>query len=166
MTAKPLILIDTREQSPLIFENCQTEPATLTTGDYGLKGCEHSWVVERKELNDLIGSLTQSRDRFLRELQRMKAYPFRRLLIEGTRSDIESHRYRSRATPQSILGSLATIEIRYNLPVVFADTRRRAAELIEGWAKYYYTEQVKHARSILALTESEISHKAIEEVIL
>ena len=149
----PTILIDTREQLPLRFKHYPTEAATLATGDYSVKGFENSWTAERKSIPDLIGSLTKGRPRFMRELQRMKAYPFRRLLIEGKREDIENHNYRSRATPQSILGSLAAFEIRFNVPVVFAETRSRAAKLIETWSYYFLREKMKEAESILKLTQ-------------
>ena len=161
---KPIIAIDTRERLPLRFKHYPTEAATLATGDYSVKGFENSWTTERKSIPDLIGSLTHGRDRFMRELQRMKAYPFRRLLIEGKREDIESHNYRSRATPQSILGSLAAIEIRYNLPIVYAESRLKAAQLIEQWAFYYLREKIKQAQSIIALTEPQTVQDAPEEV--
>jgi len=37
-TPTPTIIIDTREQTPLLFANLTTERATLATGDYSVKG--------------------------------------------------------------------------------------------------------------------------------
>ncbi len=66
---------------------------------------------------DLVGSLTSGRDRFTRELERMRGYSFRRLLIIGSRREIEEHVYRSKARPAAILGSLWTFEVRSPLPI-------------------------------------------------
>ncbi len=164
MKIKPIMLVDSREQSPLMFENYASEPATLTTGDYSLKGMESLFSVERKSISDLTGSLTQGRERFTRELERLRGYEFRRLLIIGTRQQIQNHDYRSRAAPAAVLGSLNALEVRFNIPVVFAGTRIHAAELIEQWAFYYLREQVKHAQSIIALTDPQASHKEENEV--
>ena len=160
----PVILVDTREKAPLHFEHYQTEAATLTTGDYSIKGMESAFSIERKSTPDLIASLTRDRDRFTRELERLRGYRFKRLLIEGTIDQIRMHDYRSLATPAAVLGSLNALEVRFNIPVVFAGTRIHAAELIEQWAFYYLREQVKHAQSIIALTDPQASHKEENEV--
>ena len=62
------ILIDTREQLPLDFARYEVdvERATLATADYSLQGLETIVGVERKSESDLLGSLTQGRDRFER----------------------------------------------------------------------------------------------------
>ena len=164
MKIKPIMLVDSREQSPLMFENYASEPATLTTGDYSLKGMESLFSVERKSISDLTGSLTQGRERFTRELERLRGYEFRRLLIIGTRQQIQNHDYRSRAAPASILGSLNTFEIRYSIPVVFVESRSKAVEQVEIWARYYFAEQIKHAQNIIALTDPQASHKEENEV--
>jgi DNA excision repair protein ERCC-4 len=132
----PVILIDSREQTPLPFTRLRAERATLLTGDYSVKGLERSFSVERKSLDDLAGSLTAGRDRFTREMERLRGYEFRRLLIVGTRAQVEAHAYTSRATPAAILGSLAAWEIRYSVPVVFAPTPEAAAVEVERWAWY------------------------------
>jgi len=156
---KPTIVIDTREQNPLVFENCLTEPATLTTGDYSIKHLDTLFSVERKSVSDLTSSLTQGRERFIREMLRLRSYEFRRLLIIGTRQQIQDHDYRSRAAPNAILGSLNTFEIRYSIPVVFIKSRSKAAEQVEIWARYYFSEKIKQAQSIIALTDPQASHK-------
>jgi hypothetical protein len=47
----------------------------------------------------------------------MRGYSFRRLLIIGSRREIEEHVYRSKARPAAILGSLWTFEVRSPLPI-------------------------------------------------
>ena len=99
-------LIDTREQLPLDLTPLRTEPATLPTGDYSLKGLEHHVCIERKSLDDLLGCVGRDRERFERELQRMLAYPVRVLLVESTWADIELGQWRSKVTSSQAMGSL------------------------------------------------------------
>ena len=146
---KPVIIIDTREQTPLHFVNCPNEGATLATGDYSLKGFENEFTIERKSLDDLASSVTHDRQRFERELVRMRGYAFRRLLIIGALADIEAHNYRSQAKPKAILASLTAFEIRYSLPVTYCATATDAALQVERWAYYYLREQVKAAAEIV-----------------
>lgn len=71
------IAVDTREQAPYRFAGEPVASATLAAGDYSLAGLEHLIAVERKELGDLVGCMTHDRDRFKRELQRLRAYRYR-----------------------------------------------------------------------------------------
>jgi len=60
------ILIDTREQTPILFENSMVKK--LDYGDYTLED-DTSVVIERKSLGDFIGTLSKGYDRFIREIQ-------------------------------------------------------------------------------------------------
>ncbi len=136
----PTIVIDSREQSPLVFKNLPTQPGTLATGDYSIEGAEELFSIERKSIPDLISSCTTERARFERELHRLRGIRFARLLIIGSASDIQAHRYQSNASPKAILHSLWTFEARYNVPVVFAPDIDRAAVLVERWAFWFARE--------------------------
>lgn len=144
----PTILIDSREQTPLTFTNFHTEVATLSTGDYTAKGLEDIITVERKSIQDLVGSLTSNRERFQREIQRMLAYRSRTLLIIGDGSDpqqdIRNGAYRSQAKPQSILASLASIEAK-GVSIKFASTPEAAARWVEHLAWYAWQHQQRAA---------------------
>lgn len=130
-----VILVDTREQRPLEFETYPTEVVTLPVGDYGLKGFSDwtnpQFIVERKSLGDLIGSLTAGRERFMKECEKMRQFRFRAILVEARRIEIEQGEYRSEAKPQSILGSLSSLEVRSGIHVIFAGDRTRAAAEVE-----------------------------------
>ncbi len=141
----PIIIADTREQAPLTFRHFASVTATLRTGDYSIQGFENRFTVERKSISDLVGSVTHDRARFERELARMRPYDFKRLLIVGSLEDIRGHRYRSQATPKSVLASVYAFEIRYDMPAVFSPTPADAAELIEAWGYYFLREQAKRA---------------------
>ena len=148
-TPTPTIIVDTREQTPLPFANLPTERRTLATGDYSILGFERDFSVERKSVADLVQSLTRERDRFSRELQRMRAFDFRRLLVVGTLADLEEHRYRSLANPKAIIGSLCAFEVRFDVPVCFRETPEAAAVQVERWATYFLREQLHAAADTL-----------------
>ena len=150
-TPQPIVLVDSREQTPLPFAHFPTERATLATGDYSVKGFERDFCTERKTTEDLVQSLTHGRDRFSRELQRMRGYSFRRLLIVGTLADIEAHRYRSLANPKAVVGSLFAFEARFDVPVYFCATPATAATQIERWAFYFLRERLNAASETLRL---------------
>lgn len=133
----PSIIIDTREKTPLEFQHLNAVRGTLTTGDYSIKGFTNSFMVERKSMADLVGSLTQGRERFFRELERMRGAKFARLLIIGTKGEFdEVMRYR-RVNEESIIGSLAWVEANV-APVARAASTYKAAQMVERWACYFY----------------------------
>lgn len=134
------LVIDNREQTPLQFEELCSTRGSLYSGDYSILGLEHRWAVERKSIADLVGSVTFERERFERELHRLRGYDFKRLLIVGTIDDIKSHNYRSKANPNSVIGSIEAFEIRYDIPVVWGGDVITSSKLIEGWAKRYCAE--------------------------
>ena len=136
----PLIIIDSREQTPLAFEHFPSRCGTLQSGDYSLAGHEGRFTVERKSVTDLIGSLTAGRDRFERECHRLRGYDFARLLIVGHPDELPFYLARRKTTSKAILGSLAAFEVRYRLPVVWEPSEKRAAVQIEKWAWYFYRE--------------------------
>lgn len=89
------IVIDTREQHPWMFENITvkrnkqdkmlvvgTVRGKLKTGDYSIKGYENQLAVERKSPEDLINTVAHSRDRFIRELERLNEMEWGCVLVE------------------------------------------------------------------------------------
>jgi ERCC4-type nuclease len=146
---RPVIVVDCREQEPLIFSRLQSVRGTLYSGDYSVQGLEESFAVERKSLDDIANCcLSSNRDRFEHELHRLRGYQFKRLVIVGTRGEIEVQRYHSRIAPKAVLATLSAFEVRYDLPVVFAGTPEAAAREIERWAVYFSREVLKLAHSL------------------
>lgn len=136
----PTIIVDNREKLALSFPSFPSKSARLISGDYSIAGSELDFTVERKTLDDLVSSLTQNRERFTREMERLRGYRFKRLLVIGTEEQIAKGNYFSKANPKAILGSLRTFEARYDVPVTFEPAPARAARRIEIWVHYYYRE--------------------------
>lgn len=141
---EPVILIDSREQSPLSFQRLQSRTGTLTSGDYSVVGLESLFAVERKTISDLLSCcIGENRQRFERELHRLRGFRFKRLVIVGSERQIMAGDYRSNIKPQAVIGTLRAFEVRYDMPVVFCDTAEAAANRIESWAFYYAREAVE-----------------------
>ena len=147
MKADFIILADSREQCPLVFPPGQAvELGTLQTGDYSIKGLQELCTVERKSLCDCIGSISTDRERFVRELQRLRAYRCRALVIEANMNDILEHRYRSNMQPEAVIGSLAAFQIRYELPIVFCGDATGAARYTLAILRNFHKQCFEFAR--------------------
>jgi hypothetical protein len=144
----PTILVDTREKRPLPF-TFPTASASLPTGDYSIAGLDHEFAVERKTIADLFSSLTHGRDRFMREIQRLRAFTFPRLLVIGTQQNVEDARQHSQGiNPKAILNSLHAIEAK-GVPVVFTPSPGDASVMVERWAFWFARESLKTSNAIL-----------------
>lgn len=151
--SRPIIEIDSREQTPLVFTRLQSiSGATLPEGDYRIAGVT-DFVVERKGSLDELASccIGRNRDRFERELFRLRPYRFKRLLIVGAgcEQSILRHPYRSAINPRCVLGSLFAWQARFDLPYVLVPTPEIAARFIETWSMYHVRETVQSANGLL-----------------
>lgn len=66
------IIVDTREQDPFIFPQDDVEVSKLDFGDYYAPQTSGSLYVERKSLNDLLGTIGKDRVRFEKEIDRAR----------------------------------------------------------------------------------------------
>jgi len=112
-----VLLIDTREQSPLFVpkppKDLLIKRTTLPSGDYSCLNWESSIAFERKTIEDLCGCLGKDRDRFRRELDRLCAYERKYLIIEAYEHDLLRYHEFSQMEPNAIRGSLVAIELKY-----------------------------------------------------
>lgn len=150
--AQPIIEIDSREQTPLVFTRLQSVRATLSEGDYGIAGVPDFRVERKGSLDELASDCVgHARDRFEKELFRLRPYRFKRLLIVGATcdEDILTYQYRSAINPKCILGSLLTWQARFDLPYVLVLSPEKAARLISSWAFYHCREVAQSANGLL-----------------
>ncbi len=80
------ITIDTREQSPWHFDptRVRVHRGTLRTGDYAVTG-DAAFAIERKSLNDFLGTIGHGWQRFQREVYRAHACGFHLPIIVEAR---------------------------------------------------------------------------------
>lgn len=122
-------IIDSREQRPADLAPLQTVAGSLTTGDYSLAGCEHLVAIERKSLPDLVQCVGRERERFDREIERMRGYECKALVVESDWPEIELGGWRGQVKSNQVVGSLlgwATMGI----PLVMAGNHQRAGQFI------------------------------------
>ncbi len=129
---KPIIIIDTREQLPFEFSNTvDVQSAPLDAGDYSVAGMTASVAIERKSLSDFVGSITAGRERFWNCCDRMSRLDFACIVVECSMDDVLTSNYRSKARPQSVIGSALAIHVDFGIPVIWAGNRTNAANITE-----------------------------------
>jgi ERCC4-type nuclease len=139
-TPLPVAIIDTREQNPLSFRRFRgwfsaIEERALPLGDYSVEGMEHSCVVERKDLADLISSFTSNRAVFINRLRRMSDRPHSLLVITASLREIKSEYPYRCANPNRITQSLIAVLAGLRLPFICTETHELGEEIV---ASYLY----------------------------
>lgn len=134
-----IIVIDSREQTPFEFgDGVQTVPGSLETGDYSIQGCTDLISVERKSLPDLVGCIGQGRERFERELRRLRGYTYKAVIIEATLKQCMAGKWRGKITPSQLLGSIASWRVKYKIDFIYAgDAESAAQETLRILRKFY-----------------------------
>ncbi len=124
------IIVDTREQRPWTFEGERPAftltRAKLESGDYSVAGFERRIAIERKSIDDFCGTVLNDRPRFYAELERLRAYDFRAVIVEASVREIMAGRYTSMASPASVLGFVAEVTVAQSVPVYLSGTRAEA----------------------------------------
>lgn len=129
-----MLLVDSREQRPLLFPDDEVRVVTLATGDYSImcNGVDFRDRVacERKSLSDLFGTVGSGRARFEKEIQRLAALERAAIVIEATMQDVIAGAPFSQMNPRSVMGSLLSWYARYGIAPIFAGSRELAAATV------------------------------------
>lgn len=99
-------------------------------------------AIERKSIPDLLRSISQERERFMRELARLRSYTTRALLIVGTRAEMKATLDKRGLHLEAVKGTLATIAALY-CPILYAATPQEAAVWVESLAWYIWRDMRK-----------------------
>ena len=128
------IAIDSREQAPWHFppDKAVVSRRTLPTGDYALvlgDETDIGFAVERKSLDDFVGTISTGAERFAREIERMDGWPCRVVVVEGQDTDIVQHRYNHPAvSPAFVTAEIVRLAWR-GVHVYLAADAARAAQV-------------------------------------
>lgn len=127
------VVVDTREQQPYGFDPVRfaVQRCALPAGDYSIAGLELEVAIERKSLNDFVGTVIKDWDRFQAELQKLQRYHFAAVIVEASPQDVMDHQYTSQAAPTSILGRAISIHADFGIPVLWLANR----QLAKHWAE-------------------------------
>ncbi|MDD3437614.1 MAG: ERCC4 domain-containing protein [Candidatus Gastranaerophilales bacterium] len=122
---------------------------SLTTADYsamiGDMTLEHDILTERKaNIDEIAGNFTVDRKRFENEFLRAKAEGCKVFLIieNCSWSDILLHNYRSKLLPKSLIASLLSWQVRYNISIIFCKPSE-TGQIIYGILYYAAREALK-----------------------
>ena len=148
------IIVDTREQvnghvtSLFDKKKIPYKVRKLDTGDYSAMiedmTLEQDIVIERKHnLDEICGNFTVNRERFEREMLRAKAIGIKMFLIieNATWSDVYLGNYRSKLDPKSLIASLMSWQVRYNLTIIFCEPEN-TGKLIFSLLYFYARERL------------------------
>jgi ERCC4-type nuclease len=139
------IIKDTREKQGYTFAASRTKyhfckgmvNRKLDTGDYSIEGLEDKICIERKaSVVELANNVGVSRKRFEAEIERMKAFPHKFLVLEFSLTDLMDFPEGSdvpdreiknlRITNKYMLRFLMELQINHNVNVIFCDSKKNA----------------------------------------
>ncbi len=131
------VIVDTREQVPWTFESqgISTVRGRLEAGDYSISGLERRVSIERKSLDDWIGTVMRDRARFYRELSTLRSYDFRCVIVEAGVREIMAGSYKSSVRPDAVMGFVAEVTVAQAVPVYLAGSRAEAQILAGAFLK-------------------------------
>ena len=141
--AEPLTIItDSREQRELVFSRFKgvaTIRQGLKTGDYSIAGFQNSYCIERKSVEDLVSTLIGGHERFLRELDRMRDFDEKYILVEHTPTILfnycRNHGWQRKF--DTIIQSLLAYACHYDVRVRFCKDREDMAQYIVKKSREY-----------------------------
>lgn len=149
MTTKLTIITDTREQTELDFtgfRGVESVRSGLKTGDYSVQGHEDEICFERKSVPDLVSTLIGGHERFLREMDRMKDFQVKYILVEHTAGTV--YRYCERHGWEykfdTIMQSLLAYAYHYQVRVRFCKDRDDMTRYIVAKSKEFLKEKEKN----------------------
>src|SRR5438309_2058806 len=125
----------------------------LKLGDYSIAGLEDVCVVERKDLPDLVHSLTVDRDVFVRRLRLMSRYRHRLPEIAAALSEVKSP-YAYAGNPNRIAQSLIAMLAGLQVPFLCAETHEPGEEFLASYLYqvhlYYLLARNQRLRQVLS----------------
>ena len=144
------IAVDFREQHPFAFEGYPVEvtPATLATADYSLVGFTDRIGIERKSLPDLVACLGVERDRFQRELARLRGYDCAAVVVEATADDLRAGHFRAKLNPEAAWQSVLAFAQRYRIPFFWSDSRADAEETTFHLLRHYQHDRMRELKAL------------------
>ncbi len=145
------IIVDKREKnnlvlSELVSEKAEVETKMLEVADYLIGDV----AIERKTVNDFISSMINKR--LLRQLEGLRQYPKRILMIEGLDEHSLYDDENGGIHANAIRGMILSCILSFNVPVIFTKDYKDSAKFLIVLAKRF--EKSNTAPSIRAKRSS------------
>lgn len=126
----PRIIVDSREKQPWVLKNYIMCKKALQTGDYTFEGFENIFAIERKRsFGEFIYNISGvDRERFRRELNRLKKIIHSFIVIEDSIDSIKQHLdklpLRVKIDEYSVYYWLMYIQVVYGIPVIITGANK------------------------------------------
>lgn len=148
-TALLPIVTDSREQRPFAFHGrpVTVTVGTLEAGDYSLAGFERRVAVERKALEDLVACLGRERERFERELVRLRGWEVAAVVVEAPVVALRTGRYLSGLNPSAAWQSIIALSTRWRIPFFFCTGREDAEGVTFDVLRHFARERWRELRA-------------------
>ena len=159
------IVVDSREQAPFTFSGLpvEVEVAALEAGDYSVRGFERKVAVERKELQDLVGCLSGDRERFERELARLRGYDAAAVVVEASVVALRTGRYLGRLDAGAAWQSVLAFTMRYRVPFIFCADRADAEGVTFDLLRHYARDRWRELQVLGAIRTVSNSGQMVAE---
>ena len=161
---KYTVIKDTREQDGWFFspyDRCSgMEVSTMKTGDYTIKGYEDLVCVERKgSVTEIATNLGKKKKAFQAEMERMKAFDFRFILLEFSASDVIDYPFSLLTPEERVLYDYYEIKDIRNFFRLYEDIYKKPAESfsLPNFKRFDVVEQTKITGKYLIKSLMEIS---------
>jgi len=163
---KYTVIKDTREQDGWFFspyDRCSgMEVSTMKTGDYTIKGYEDLVCVERKgSVTEIATNLGKKKKTFQAEMERMKAFDFRFILLELSASDVLDYPLSLLSEQEKLLYDYYCIKDVRSFFQLYEDIYGKPAESfnLPKFKRFDVVEQTKITGRYLMKSLMEISIK-------
>ena len=163
---KYTVIKDTREQDGWFFspyDRCSgMEVSTMKTGDYTIKGYEDLVCVERKgSVTEIATNLGKKKKTFQAEMERMKAFDFRFILLEFSASDVLDYPLSLLSEQEKLLYDYYCIKDVRSFFQLYEDIYGKPAESfnLPKFKRFDVVEQTKITGKYLMKSLMEISIK-------
>jgi len=150
MTAMLPIVRDSREQAPFIFSGypVTVKIGTLASADYSLHGFTDRIGIERKSLADLVGCLGTDRERFQRELARLRGYDAAAVVVEAPAHALRSGQYLGRLDAGAAWQSVLAFTMRYRIPFIWCQDRADAEAVTFDLLRHYARDRWRELQAL------------------
>jgi ERCC4-type nuclease len=133
-----VVIVDTREQKPWLFEHQAKANHKLDTGDYSIEGLESILAIERKRnVAEVANNITEKR--FKDVVDRLSKIKHSYILLEFNLEDVMKYPIGSdipkrlwdkiRVSPAFIIKHLIDIQVDHNIKIIFCDNSENAEKL-------------------------------------
>jgi ERCC4-type nuclease len=150
-----IIVIDQQEKHQFTFpREIKTIKKHLRTADYSLVGFEDRICIERKSKSDAWGSVSEGRDRFRREYERMAKFEKKIVVIESTLEDflippirmVAGQVIQSRVDPKTPINTFISWFERYNVPFIFVDNHEKGMAFTLRFLSFFYQHEMERIK--------------------